>query len=87
MYNLFHSNHRPLHHFLQYFSATFFTATAFASAFATSLPPVGNWRAIFMLQDPGWKRDTLKWYPLSSKIGTYETVKARFWPWLSGKSP
>ena len=24
--------------------------------------------------------------PLSSKYGTYTTVKARFWPWLSGKS-
>ena len=24
--------------------------------------------------------------PLSSEYGTCETVKARFWPWLSGKS-
>ena len=23
----------------------------------------------------------------SSEYGTYKTVKARFWPWLSGKSP
>ena len=25
--------------------------------------------------------------PLSSEYGTYKTVNARFWPWLSGKSP
>ena len=25
--------------------------------------------------------------PLSSEYGTHETVKARFWPWLSGGSP
>ena len=25
--------------------------------------------------------------PLLSEFGTYETVKARFWPWLSGESP
>ena len=25
--------------------------------------------------------------PLSSELGTYETVKARFWHWLSGQSP
>jgi len=25
--------------------------------------------------------------PLSSEFGTYTTVKTRFWPWLSGKSP
>ena len=24
--------------------------------------------------------------PLSSDYGTYTTVKARFWPWLSGES-
>ena len=23
--------------------------------------------------------------PLSLEYGTYKTVKARFWPWLSGK--
>ena len=26
-------------------------------------------------------------HPLSSECGTCETVKARFWPWLSGKNP
>jgi len=25
--------------------------------------------------------------PLSSQYATYHTVKARFWPWLSGESP
>ena len=25
--------------------------------------------------------------PLSSEYGTYTTVKARFWPFLSGKTP
>ena len=25
--------------------------------------------------------------PLSSKHGTLKTIEARFWPWLSGKSP
>jgi len=25
--------------------------------------------------------------PLSNEYGTYTTVKARLWPWLSGKSP
>jgi len=25
--------------------------------------------------------------PLSSDYGTSKTVRARFWPWLSGKSP
>jgi hypothetical protein len=25
--------------------------------------------------------------PLSSEPGIYKTVEARFWPWLSGKSP
>jgi len=25
--------------------------------------------------------------PLSIEYGTYKTVKARFWPWLVGKSP
>ena len=25
--------------------------------------------------------------PLSSQYGTHKTVEARFWPWLSGKSP
>ena len=24
---------------------------------------------------------------VSSEHGTYKTVKAKFWPWLSGKSP
>ena len=26
-------------------------------------------------------------HPLSTKPGTYKTVKARFWPWRSGKCP
>ena len=26
---------------------------------------------------------TLRYVPLSSKYGTYKTVKARFWPWIS----
>ena len=25
--------------------------------------------------------------PLPSEYGTHKTVNARFWPWLSGKSP
>ena len=25
--------------------------------------------------------------PLSREHGMYKTVKARFWPWLAGKSP
>ena len=25
--------------------------------------------------------------PLPSEYGTYKTVKARFWPWLSGQGP
>jgi len=25
--------------------------------------------------------------PMSSEYGTYQTVKASFWPWLSGKRP
>ena len=25
--------------------------------------------------------------PVLSEYGTYDTVKARFWPWLSGRSP
>jgi len=25
--------------------------------------------------------------PLSSEYGTFITLKARFWPWLSGKGP
>jgi len=30
---------------------------------------------------------TLRDSPMSSELCTYKTVKARFWPWLSGKSP
>jgi len=32
-------------------------------------------------------RSTSQTLPMSSEYGTYRTVKARFWPWLSGTSP
>ena len=28
-----------------------------------------------------------RWEPMSSEHGTCQTVKARFWPWLSGTGP
>jgi hypothetical protein len=37
-----------------------------------------------------WRRKLAKrssCQPLSSKLVAYKTAKARFWPWLSGKSP
>jgi len=33
------------------------------------------------------RRNAIHWIPQSSEYGTYRTVKARFGPWLSGKSP
>ena len=42
------------------------------------------------LDDGGTELRLELWWneePLPSKYGTYKTVKARFWPWLSNKSP
>jgi len=38
------------------------------------------------LLDPFHKTSCIGVAPLSGEYGTYKTVKARFWPWLSGKS-
>ena len=37
-----------------------------------------------MLVDAGRPAGSVR--PLSSEYGTCQTVKARFWPWLSGKT-
>ena len=47
--------------------------------FLDSWTDVGYWETL--------GRDLSGYGPLSSEHGTHKTVKARFWSWLSGKSP
>ena len=49
------------------------------------LNPVVPLLAPHSVQEPAG--DITLWSPLSSQYGTYKTVKARFWPCRSGKTP
>ena len=45
----------------------------------------GDEHPVFALQVPQLMRDNLIEAPLFRERGTCKTVKARFWPWLSGR--
>ena len=47
----------------------------------TGCPPLckGSWCSVLL--------ELVRKWPLSSKFGTYQTVRTRLWPWLAGASP